>query len=275
MKKFLYNISVIVFAAAVLTSCEEDKVVLSNNAQALAGFNRTSGNLTAADPAEFDYPNMIEIEVGLTTKSNTDRVIQIEVNEALSNALPSQYTIDESTFVVPAGQYTGKVKVRANYDALPVTGKMTLILDLLEIQGQDRLDEQRDRFIVSIYRVCPRDLPSNYVAFVTGSVGAATPQFNAVLVPTGGIAEYSVSNLWGNFVAGATGDNSYNGQFKYPGILTINCDNTIDIVGSGDDTRFTGGTGIFDPNTNEFEIYLNQTLFSNPFQAQLYYMPAP
>jgi hypothetical protein len=273
MKKFLFNISVFVFAASVLTSCEEDKVVLGNNAQALAGFNTSSGNLTAADPTQFDDPNFIEIEVGITTKSNVDRAIDIDVNTALSSAVPAMYTIDESSLVIPAGEYTAKVKIFANFDALPETQRKSLILDLVSIDGMDLLDEQRDRFVVTLYRVCPRELPRNYVAFVTGSVGSATPQFNAELVPLSGIARYSVTNLWGNFVAGATGQAQYNGQFPYPGTLTINCDNSIDIVGSAED--FPGGTGVFDPNTNEFEILLNQTLFTTAFQAQIYYMPAP
>jgi len=272
MKKYLLKIAACAFIIGTLASCEEDKVFQDvNNGQALAGFNADSGDLKAFDPNEFTTPSEIIIEVGVTTKSNQDRAIQVVVNEELSTALPSQYTVDTSSLVIPAGEYVAKVKITANYDALPETESTTLVLDLISVEGMDLLDSDRSRFVAELFRVCPRDIPTTYTGFVTGSVGAGTEEFTVTFTAGTEVATYSTPNLWGNFVSGATGSNQYDGQYPYNATLVINCDNTVDVTGNVD--YATGGTGTFDPNTNEFQLYLGQGLFTQQFTADVYLMP--
>ncbi|AWH85194.1 hypothetical protein HYN59_08695 [Flavobacterium album] len=274
MKKYLSKIVVFALLVGVLSSCEEDKIVYKGDGQSLVGFNTAAGNLKTYDPQESTNPSEIIVEVGSTKKVNYDRTVQVVINDELTDALPSQYTIDQSTFVIPAGEFTAKIKITGHYDALTDI-KQTLTLDLISVQDQDIFDAKRARYTVSIYRVCPRDIPLTYTGYVTGEVGGATEEFTVTFVPTADAATYNVANLWGNFVSGATGSN-YDGQYPYPAKLVINCDNTVDITPDSNSQVATDGSdGTFDPDTNEFQLSLTQDLFSDPFTADIYLIPAP
>ncbi|MEL1243343.1 hypothetical protein AAEO56_03645 [Flavobacterium sp. DGU11] len=262
MKKYLSKIAVFALLVGALTSCEEDTVVFdSNNGQTLAGFNLKTGNLRTFEQ-QLNMPSELIVEVGVTTKADHDRAVQVVVNNELTDALPAQYSIDQSTFVIPAGEYTAKIRLTGYYDELTPSDRKTITLTLVSVEGADFIEPQRSSTTISLFRVCPREIPTTYTGYVTGSLGGATEEFTVVLNPTAEFATYTATNLWGNFVSGATGSN-YDGQFPYPGIVTINCDNTVNVIGTSDDDRFAGGTGTFDPDTNEFQLYLNQTLFTS------------
>ena len=78
--------------------------------------------------------------------------------------------------------------------------------------------------------------------------------------------------MWGpNFVAWATGNASYAGQFVYPARLIINCDNTVDVITTG--TQFLGGSGTYDPVTGVIDVVIQQGLFTAPFDTNCVFYP--
>ncbi|WP_294825210.1 DUF1735 domain-containing protein [uncultured Flavobacterium sp.] len=273
MKKYFLKVAVFALVLSGMTSCEEDKVFFdTNNGQSLAGFNIATGNFGVVDPAVSESPAVFEVEVGVTTKSNRDRSVQVVVNAENTSADPALYSIDQTSLVIPAGEFVARVKITADFNLIPESGTKVLTLDLVSVDGMDLLDSQRSSFTLEIFRVCPRDIPTTYTGFVTGSQGGATPDFTVVLTPTAQVATYTSPNFWGDFVAGASGQ-PLEGQYPYPGTLTINCDDSVKIVATGP-AWATGGSGTFDPNTNEFQISVGQDgLFTSPFPAVLYYIP--
>lgn len=79
---------------------------------------------------------------------------------------------------------------------------------------------------------------------------------------------YTVESAWGpNFVASATGDRSYSGQFVYPATITINEDLSVTVESNA--FYGTGGTGTFDPCTNTISYELGQTLFNGDFKVNV------
>lgn len=105
--------------------------------------------------------------------------------------------------------------------------------------------------------------------------GAFSPVYTATLTPTGTPNEYSIDSAWGpNWVAWATGNGGYSGLFIYPGTLIIGDDYSVTIIGAAsDDWYATGGSGSYDPCTNEISYTLTQALFGSPFTVDVTLVP--
>ena len=155
MKKYFFKVASILLFVATLTSCEDDKIIYPvDNGQSLVGFTTFSGNAPAfEDPAlKFTY----ELEVGSTNRVDYDRAVALTINQELTNALPSQYTIEDAQYVIPAGEFTTKIKIVGHYNALPANGtKVNLVFDLVSVQDSDIVDAQKTRFTVLLFRACP------------------------------------------------------------------------------------------------------------------------
>ncbi|TKS57628.1 hypothetical protein [Mesohalobacter halotolerans] len=130
--------------------------------------------------------------------------------------------------------------------------------------------------------VCSGVLPLEWTgsSFIDGS---EINTFDMTLTPTGNEGEFNISSAWGtNFVAEATGDPSFDGQFIYDGVLTINPDNTLSIVGS-DPALFPGTVlqedalngNLFDPCSNQLFYTLEQGLFTGDFVVDVVLTPTP
>jgi hypothetical protein len=101
--------------------------------------------------------------------------------------------------------------------------------------------------------------------------GEAATEYTATLTLVAGTSnQYTIDSAWGpNFIAWVTGDAGYEGLYIYSGVLTINTDNTVTIVGDNSWSA-VGGAGSFDDSClNEFSYTLKQTLFGNPFTTDV------
>ena len=87
---------------------------------------------------------------------------------------------------------------------------------------------------------------------------------------------FSVKSLWGpNFVAWATNDASYEGQYLNEGILTLDISNNS-ITVKGDYTSETGSSGSYDSATGSFTFTFNQAnLFGSEFAVNTILTPQP
>lgn len=119
---------------------------------------------------------------------------------------------------------------------------------------------------------CPFDIPTTYTgtAFIEGQ---AINSYEVELVPTGDLNEYTIDNIWGDFVAAAAGDPSLEGEFPYPGTLNIVC--TGNATFTGESTSMPGGEGSLNTSTNEINISLEQGVFTQPFMVDVVLTPNP
>lgn len=265
MKKFLYKLAAFSMVLGVLTGCEEDRVNYDvDGGRTLAGFQEEGTRIyVKEDPGYTVY----EVEVGVTTRSSVDRVITFEVNEELTNATEDMYQFESTSFVIPAGEFIGKIRVRGNYLPLPEVGEHYLVLDLIDIQGADVISPVKSRFAITFSRDCPKEIAESYTGYVTSH---SVPPFEVDFVNAGYNAYY-LSTAWGDFVAALTGDDGYAGRYQYPGNLFISCDNVV--VFTGTQSGMSGGSGFYDPNSGIISLTLAQSLFTTSFTATVQFVP--
>ena len=271
MKKYLLKLTSLCLFVGVLSSCEQEKIIYDvNNGQSFVGFNIVSASLpTYSADSGTDFT--LEVEVGATTKANHDRTIAIAINDKFTTALPTEYTIDQASLVIPANKFVGTIKITGNYANLPASGQKLITLDLVSVQDADVINPDKKSFTVYLYRACPVSIPLNYTGVSSYSSYTSQP-FDVVFTPVVGVDNsWKADNLWGNFVAALTGSSKDEGKSPYPGSIKINCDNTVTVTGTG--ASGDGGTGTFNPTTKVITFSLNQTVFSNPFTASVKLTP--
>ena len=146
MKNIIYKLGLVCFLATAIVSCDEDKVVLNpDNGSNLFSFNQSASNLAVNNEVQTDT-----IEVGVTSRSNVDRVIPINVDPA-SSATADLYTIEQTSLVIPAGEFVGKVVIRGNFDNLPDGQEFQLVLTL---DDSVQILDDKNFHIVTIFKSC-------------------------------------------------------------------------------------------------------------------------
>jgi len=260
MKKYFLKITTLFLFVAVLSSCDEDKVFF-NNKQSLVGFNGVSANLPAYS-VDDNRVFTLKVEVGSSEKVNYDRTFAISINDKFTTATPAQYVLQQTSLVIPANQYVGTIDITGVYDALPANyDEVLLSLDLVSVQDSDVVNPEKTNYTISLYRSCEIEIPLVYAGTITGA-GSATAPYDVTFTKVEGADNtWAADNFWGDFVAGATGDDSYAGQYPYPGTLRIKCNNAVLVTGTS--SNGAGGTGTFNPTTKVITLKLNQSLFTN------------
>ena len=123
MKK---GILLTLFTAITLYSCGDADPEIYNPADGSIAYF-TAGTTGAFFIQEVPNPEHL-IEVGITTTSTSDRTFNITVDPE-STATANQYTIDQTTLVIPANSNVGYIKILGNYENASTTGSK-LILNL-------------------------------------------------------------------------------------------------------------------------------------------------
>ncbi|MFD2891665.1 hypothetical protein ACFS5J_06525 [Flavobacterium chuncheonense] len=276
MKKI---IALLLFAnLSLLTSCSDADPEIYNG-ETLAYY--TDG-VSSKFPVKEDDTNGSQklIQVGVTTSSTADRSFQIEIladddlTDDIVYADPSQYTIDQASLVIPANSFLGEIKMIALYDDMPAEGSVFVKLKLTQIDGGSILQDD-NIYTVELFRSCLiENFPNSFTGFPF-AFGESAPSFQVNFIPVSGLENtFTIASAWGpNFVAWATGDSSYAGQFPYAGTLIINCDNTVEVIGA--DSWATGGTGSYDAVSGQIVVELTQALFSSPFTVVTTFVPNP
>ncbi len=162
MKNYILKVSILVFGFLTLIGCDEDNVIFDvNNGQTLAKFSGTSGTLATPEDGA-----TTTVDVLVTTKSNTDRAIQIVIDPA-STATADQYQI--SDLFIPAGAFLGTIKFTSNFNAIPETGSTFLIINLTGIEGADTVTENAT-LNIELFRKCPNPT-GEYILELNDSYG--------------------------------------------------------------------------------------------------------
>ncbi|KOS07882.1 hypothetical protein AM493_18820 [Flavobacterium akiainvivens] len=155
MKNIFKSVALVLFSALVLTGCEEDKVVFDNRGgQTMLAFDVATQNI-GVGPAEGE--NVGYVVVNSTTVSDQPRTFTVQVDESSTAIAGVEYTIDQSTYVIPAGEYNAQIKITGNFDELAEGENKTIVLNIVT-DGSFTVD--RDETIVTIYRSCP--VPSTF-----------------------------------------------------------------------------------------------------------------
>lgn len=151
MKKYIY----ILFASlGLLISCEEDVVIFDNErGQTYARFADASIDL----PVIFDSSADIEIPVEVSTISDTDRTVTVNVVSTGSEneANPDQYSVG-NTVTIPANSYTGTLAFTGIDNGIEIGETKTVTLELTDVSGApDATFDALSTTTISMFQVCP------------------------------------------------------------------------------------------------------------------------
>ncbi|UZH54266.1 hypothetical protein JRG66_09680 [Salinimicrobium tongyeongense] len=160
MKNKIFKLSTLVLLAVAFVGCEEDPLIYDvNNGQTLAEFSSSSGSIPVAEEG-----GSTTVEVAVSTRSSSDRSIEVEIDEENTTATPDQYEI--SNLVIPANSFVGTITITADFDAIPETGSSVLALDLVGIEGSDA-SITLGEYEVEMFRWCTTTL-DEYVGTWSG-----------------------------------------------------------------------------------------------------------
>jgi len=216
MKKYFKITSLFIFTALLVSCGDESKDILNvDSNKALVSFVEVEYNLPAFEDPTSEYT--LEVEVGVTNRVNYDRAITLNINDELTTATPDQYTIDQSSLIIPAGQFVSKIKIKANYNAIDPGVNETLVFDIVSVQDQTSVDPLASRTTVNLFQACPivRDeFIGTYDAFQEGdtytvNVTAGTAANELTLSNIENISPSSTTTIFLN-------DDVANPQVTYP-----------------------------------------------------------
>jgi hypothetical protein len=191
MKNIFYKLSFIFLIVATIAGCEEDKVTFDvDGGSSLYQFTAATSNLLLVP----EGTSTSTVEVGVTAKSDVERTIPVII-DATSTATAEQYSIDASSLVIPAGEFTGNIAITGNFDAVPDGVTVTLVLVLDESTGINILDG-KSRHTVRIFRSCPTDLAGSYSVTTTYGYHDFLPDFDIYTMDTNITGNPNVPNVY-------------------------------------------------------------------------------
>ena len=156
-------------ALFLFTSCEETESPIYDGSQTLAYFNGTSSSLEV----EINDTNTVDIEIGASTISSSDRTVTISVDADNTSAAADIYSFP-STVTIPAGEYFANLTVTAVDNGLTTQPEtLSLKIDSIDDGGVGSTIVHT----VSIVEICPiaaTFATGDYTLnFVSGGIGAA------------------------------------------------------------------------------------------------------
>jgi len=145
MKNYIIKISFLMLTLVALIGCEDERVVFDTN-QTLVSL--TSSNALFATPEE---GLTVDFIVNVSAKSDANRAIQIEIGQS-STATTDQYAI--SDLVIPAGSFSGTIKVTSNFNALPEMGSSFLTVNITGVENTNEVSFGTKTLNLEFFRLC-------------------------------------------------------------------------------------------------------------------------
>ena len=153
---------------------------------------------TSSLPVSNSGVSSVEIEVGVTKSSTSDRTLSFTLDPS-STGNSSQYSIDPASLIIPAGKFSTKVKVIGNFATSPVTGSVSLVL---KFNTTEQVMPTKDKHTISMFRFCSTNLAGNYSVTTTYSFHDFLPNYstntmNVVLTAVNVANTYKVADFSG------------------------------------------------------------------------------
>lgn len=251
-----------------ITSCSEDDGLIYEGAP-YATFALDKSRV-AVNPTEASFDH--EVVASILSPQGSATTLTVSVDQENSTAVEGvDFDIVNTSITVPAGSTNAAFMLKVYSEPAVTLGK-SVVLNISSPEIETASFNASHKVTIELACPLPDDFPLEYGIMVQ-ALGSSFPTHLQTITPVAGEDNtFMVESLWGpNFVAEATGNSSYAGQYVYPGKFTINCDNTVDFVGT--DANMTGGTGTYDPMTGQITGTLSQSLFTNDFTVDITMIP--
>lgn len=263
--KNLYIILSIFIIGYSLQSCTNDEVL---EAVPNSGWIEIDGD-TFENTINFDS-DTYQIPVFLNSATNVNG-ITVTYDISLENGtLDDQTILGSRTIKIEADMKNGLIEFDPIFNAssyYTLKFKLTSVDDANFLVGLSD-DSQPIEYLLTVTNFKPYD--ANVSAF-----GAAAPDY-ITTVGRMDATHFSVNSCWGpSFVAWATGNSAYDGQFLNAGVLTLDpADNSLSVT--GDFIADTGSSGTFDSATGILSFsFAEANLFGSGFMVDTTLTPQP
>ncbi|OZV67111.1 hypothetical protein [Winogradskyella aurantia] len=124
MKENKLKLFILLFSLFAVVGCEEDLIEYRGGQPTAYSFARTSQTVGVCNPT-------VPINVEATIASNQERTVQVSVNDELTTALASEYTLGGTSAVISAGDFVGSIDITVDFAAIPVGESRVVVLDLV------------------------------------------------------------------------------------------------------------------------------------------------
>jgi hypothetical protein len=201
MKKILSTVSLIA-ATAFFVACDyENKSFDTEGGITAFQFTSASANF-GVSPTDFT----LNVGVGVTTRSASARTYTVAVDSEMTTAPAGSFNVNTSSLVIPANSFNGSFEFNANFDLLPDSGNVRVVL-VLTPSGGAGVMSGRERFTITLFRSCPYEesiagahtySSYNFIRGATAppnNVCAATPTGTVTWTATATPGLYSTSDM--------------------------------------------------------------------------------
>ncbi|MFV0247433.1 MAG: hypothetical protein ACK5H1_00530 [Tenacibaculum sp.] len=266
IKIYLFIPFILIF---IFNSCSENKLPVLDNPKGFIQLEKADNGTLSEKDGEF----LIKVLLGHQKNDSG-----ITVKYTVTSDDPSRY-IDQTkgSLSIPKGEFEGEIIIKS-VDNKIVDGNLEIKITLTNESsvpigiaggGINNISQT----IILKDDDCPIVIASDYDVKVLLNNNQA-PSHTQTLMPIPGTDnQFKISSIWGpNFVGWATANNALNGKFIYPVIITINPDFSVKVVGNEvppNDSYAVGGKGTYSPCEDEFELVIEQELFSTPFTVDI------
>lgn len=153
MKKHINSLLFLLIGLAVI-SCDKNEIptIDVRDARAIAGFNGVENQTVVFDPSQ---PTENIIRVGVSTLSDEDRAVEIEIDQANTTLDPAYYSISTLNPVIPAGEFTTEVVVTTTPGADLPASDAVLELDLVSVENSEILPGSTQDLQLGLDVQCP------------------------------------------------------------------------------------------------------------------------
>ncbi|RYF37858.1 MAG: hypothetical protein EON97_00485 [Chitinophagaceae bacterium] len=185
MKKIFSTLALAVALSTAFVSCNQDDNSNEANFDVNGGQMRYLFIPTGVSELSVNNESVttIEIPVGVTTVSGTDRTIGVSVDAASSTAPANSYTLTTTSVTIPAGSFQGVVSVSGNFENVPEEGVSTIVLKL-DVPESEILDD-KGTHTINVFRSCPTDsVAGMYSVTTTYTVHDFLPDFATYTMET-------------------------------------------------------------------------------------------
>lgn len=257
MKNTIYKLGFLLLIFTVILSCESP--------EAETNYKPATAN--------YEYPTAVTLGSGIVTSDSFEFTVNI------NGGGKAHYVVVESGYDAPNNQniFDGVADGLIASGSFDLTGVPVTInienlcndssYDIYAVQMTSDNFLSPETVTVNI-TTNAIDISGTYTGYPTAFGDSATEFTTTLTLIDGTTDQYIIETAWGDFVAWATGNSGYVGSYGYSGVLTINPDNTITIVGD-EFYSSIGGTGEYDSSClNTFSYTLDQELF-DPFTVDV------
>lgn len=149
MKKYIYNSMVFSALTFFMVGCGDETTNFDVDGGNTAFLFNQSSIVFGASPID----NVLDVEVGVTTRSSQARTYNVTVDTEASTLESNGFTLNTTSLLVEPNSFNSSFEVEFNFEVIPATGNKVLVLNLVPSVGYAM--PGKEKIVITVSRSCP------------------------------------------------------------------------------------------------------------------------